>query len=291
MIKKCFILFFLCSFILSENINSIFYNANSPRVNSLGGCIFSSNNISDVINNPLDLENEIMDKTYFSYYSFLNNSVNIFQVSYNVSNKKKYALNIGFLGRLIRNNYNTQYAWLENNDLQYEDIDYSLINNYDDTEVSIVLSIDRKFKNYNISAKIKPIIHLINDNKGLGISSDIYIAKNIDKINLMIALKDFYYKKWDNNSIEKDSFKVLFSTKYQFENFFIVGNFSEDNNIGIEYELSNDFILRFGYNKLNKYTYGFGLHKGYLSIDYSYQYLYNFSTVVNQFSLSFKFKS
>ena len=290
MIKTYFFLFFLCSFVLCENLNSIFYNANSPRVNSLGGCIFSSNDIADVLSNPLNLKYKFIPKTYFSYYTFLNRSVEIFQISHNVSNKEEYMFNVGLLGKVVKNNYDTYDAWNENSNLQYEDINYSLISTFDDREISLILSFDKKIKDFNVSTKIKPIVHFINGDKGFGISSDIFISRNIYNLNLMLALKDMYYKSWDNYSSEKYRFKFIFCTQYIRGNIFVVLNLSEYNNkIGIEYKIYNDLYVRFGYDELNKYAYGFGIQKDFLSINFSNKLFYDLSSNINQFSLAFSF--
>ena len=290
MIKTYFFLFFLCSFVLCENLNSIFYNANSPRVNSLGGCIFSSDDISDVLSNPLNLKYKFIPKTYFSYYTFLNRSVEIFQISHNVSNKEEYMFNVGLLGKVVKNNYDTYDAWNENSNLQYEDINYSLISTFDDREISLILSFDKKIKDFNVSTKIKPIVHFINGDKGFGVSSDIFISRNIYNLNLMLALKDMYYKSWDNYSSEKYRFKFIFCSQYRRENIFVVLNLSEYNNkIGVEYKIYNDLYIRFGYDELNKYAYGFGIQKDFLSINFSNKLFYGLSSNINQFSLAFSF--
>ena len=289
-IKKFYILFFLCSFIAGENLNSIFYSSKSPRVNSLGSCIFNSNDISDVLNNPLDLNYNIIDKTYFSYYNYLNNSINIFQISQNIFNKENFVFNIGLVGRIIDDIYNTEQAWNNSYNLQYEDINYSLINTFDDNEFGIVFSLDRKIKDYILSSKIKPIVHYINSNRGLGISADIFICKKLNNINLMVGFKDLYYMNWDKDYFEKSPFKFLLSAGYNFENIFIVANYLEENRkIGLEYKMFEEIFIRFGYNELNKYTYGFGIQTDFLSVNYSYNYLYNLSSTVNQFSLAFNF--
>ena len=198
--------------------------------------------------------------------------------------------NVGLLGKVVKNNYDTYDAWNENSNLQYEDINYSLISTFDDREISLILSFDKKIKDFNVSTKIKPIVHFINGDKGFGISSDIFISRNIYNLNLMLALKDMYYKSWDNYSSEKYRFKFIFCTQYTRKNIFVVLNLSEYNNkIGIEYKIYNDLYIRFGYDELNKYAYGFGIQKDFLSINFSNKLFYDLSSNINQFSLAFSF--
>ena len=152
MINRFLCLFFIISSVFSKQINSsnsIFYSANSPRVNSLGGCIFSSNNISDVFNNPLNLNSAINNKTYFSFFNYLNNTVNVFQFTYKISISNQHSMNIGLVSRVIKNNYNTTLAWIpQGSSPQYEEIDYGNIYNFTDEEISLLLSYHRIIGKY-----------------------------------------------------------------------------------------------------------------------------------------------
>jgi len=287
-------LFIICSTLLSNQINSsnsIFYSANSPRVNSLSSCIFPSNNIDDVFNNPSDFNSILNNKVYLSFYGYLNNSINVFQLAYNISSTKKHKINIGFISRMVNNNYNTASAYTVNGYAPiYEQINYESIYKFNDNEVGFLVSYDKFFGDFIFNSKIKSSIHSIGDEKAFGFGFDFYINRGLGNLDFMLGLKDIFYKKWESHNVEKYNIETIFGISFKKENLFTVINISNYNTkIGIEYTMLENFILRLGVNEYNKYSYGFGIKMVLLDLNYSYFKINDLSEEVKQFSLSFNF--
>ena len=293
MIRIIYVLI-IYSTLLSSQINSsnsIFNSANSPRVNSLSSCIFPSNNIGDVFNNPSDFNSTLNNKVYLSFYGYLNNSINVFQLAYNISSTKQHKINIGFISRIINNNYNTVSAYtIDGYAPNYEHINYENIYKFNDNEVGFLVSYDKTLGDFIFNSKIKSSIHSIGDEKACGLGFDFYINRGLNNLDFMLGLKDIFYKKWDSDNVEKYNIETIFGISFQKDNLFTVINFSNYNTkLGIEYIMIKNFILRLGVDKYNKYSYGFGIKMLLLDLNYSYFKINDLSEEVKQFSLSFNF--
>jgi len=273
-----------------NNSNSIFYNANSPRVSALAGCLFVSNNLSDVFNNPLDLNEKIVNKTYFSFYNYFN-AINVFQFTYKIINTDRYNINIGFISRTVESNYNTSYAWLYNDGgPEYEQIDYSNIYSYRDQEIGFLFSYDKVLNKYIINAKIKPIVHLIDNDKSIGVNLDFFISRKFNNLRLMLGLINSNYKDWKDQGYERKYFDHVLSADLKFNNFFTVLNITRSNSkFGLEYYFSDNFILRLGIDNNNKYSYGFGITMDYIDFNYSFYNIDDIYDGIKQFSVAFNF--
>ena len=232
MIRIIYVLI-IYSTLLSSQINSsnsIFNSANSPRVNSLSSCIFPSNNIGDVFNNPSDFNSTLNNKVYLSFYGYLNNSINVFQLAYNISSTKQHKINIGFISRIINNNYNTVSAYtIDGYAPNYEHINYENIYKFNDNEVGFLVSYDKTLGDFIFNSKIKSSIHSIGDEKAFGLGFDFYINRGLNNLDFMLGLKDIFYKKWDSDNVEKYNIETIFGISFQKENLFTVINFSNYN--------------------------------------------------------------
>ena len=294
MIRFFVFLFFIFSTLFSDQINSlnsIFYSSNSPRVNSLSGCIFPSDNIGDVFNNPSNYNFKSSNEVYSSFYGYLNNSVNVFQLAYNISSTSKHKINIGFVSRVINNNYNTVTAYTVNaNAIDYEYINYENIYEFTDSEVGFLISYDKILGSFIFNSKIKSSIHSVNNDKAFGLGFDFYINRQLNDLNFIFGLKDVFFKKWDSDNIERYNVETIFGFSFQKGNLFSVFNIDNYNTkFGIEYNMFENFFLRLGYDKYNKHSYGFGIKMILLDLNYSYFQINDLSEDVNQFSISFNF--
>jgi len=288
-----FVFFIFFTLLLGQinSLNSIFYSSNSPRVNSLSSCIFPSENIGDVFNNPSSYNFKSNNKAYCSVYGYLNNSVNVFQLAYNISSTNKHKINIGFVSRVVNNNYNTASAYtINSNALDYEDINYENIYEFTDNEVGFLISYDKSLGNFIFNSKIKSSIHSLDNDKAFGLGFDFYISRKLNNLNFMFGLKDIFYKQWKSNSAEKYNVETIFGFSFQKGNLFSVFNVGSYNTkLGIEYNMLENVFIRLGYDKYSNHSYGFGVKMVLLDLNYSYFKINNLSEDVNQFSLSFNF--
>ena len=142
----CYSLIF-CS--ITNNYNSLFYFAKSPKTNSLSSIHFPSTNISGIFNQPISNERNMKNDYYFSFTNQYDNQIEIIQFSYCIKHDNKKNLSLGFIKRNVKNIYNTASAWsIEDFSIpEFSNIDYNKISNLSYQDMGFILS-------YNITINI-----------------------------------------------------------------------------------------------------------------------------------------
>ena len=290
-------LFIYLSFLFSSvinNYNSIYFFAKSPTTNALSGIHFSSSNISEIFSQPISREKNIENNYYFSFTNQYNNQIEIIQFSYCINHTNKKNLSIGFINRSISEIYNTNGAWNIENFLypEFSDIDYSQISNLGYQDFGFVLSYNRFLKKADLSIKIKPFYNSLDSDKALGLDLDLmsYYKLKGSNISFVLGVNNFfYYKKWNNNTIEKNKKEYFLSSNINFDrlNVYFETNNIYNQEIAFEYRFQNSFYFRVGKGLEDFYTSGFGLNSNFIDLDYAYL---NHNILGNTYQISLLFK-
>ena len=114
-----------------------------------------------------------------------------------------------------------------------------------------------------------------------------------NKYNFILGIQNLISeKKWDNGVYERNNIRYFLSNSIKLNQ---ITFFSEINNVeslkfGLEYYLNNIFCIRFGYDKENKQTIGFGLSSMLFDINYAYFNSESNLGTSSQISILFKTK-
>ena len=147
--KIFFYIFFFMSVSYSSWDDNIFNNMSSPRNIALGGIHLSSNNLNSMFDAPInifDLDGKHYNQNfYFCLSSQAQNISNTIYFGSSIYVDKDSNLYFGLVRRLINNNYNTEDSWTDNgnNTPDIEEIDYTDIYLYRDSEIGILLSYNK----------------------------------------------------------------------------------------------------------------------------------------------------
>ena len=291
-----FILFFtfLNAYSINNN-NSVFNISKNARSNSLSGIHTLSNNVSGIFNQPINLNYNIKGDSYFSYLSYFNNSINIFQFALCLKNNENNNISVGIVRRSIDDNFNTNNAWQYNdNGPSFNDIDYSNISKFTDNEIGFLISMSSKLTSkLSIDFKFKPLYHEIFSNFAYGFGTDVILLKSINNFNFIIGVEDVLsFKKWNNGTDEIYNPKVYLTCSYNYRNKLLLlfeANSYTDIKIGVEHVFNKLFFVRYGYSNYNDLSLGLGIETDAINFNYSYL-KFNDSNIphVYQYSLILK---
>ena len=291
------ILFFNISFILcsvTNNYNSIFYFAKSPKTNSLSSIHFISSNISEIFYQPISNKKNINNDYYFSITNQFNNQIGIMQFAYCIKHNNDKNISVGFVKRNIKNIYNTTDAWNTQDFLipEFNNIDYEQISNASYQHIGFVISYNRYFKKTDLSIKLKPFYNSIDSNKALGIDADLITNYKIENsnIDIIIGINNIIsYKKWNTDSIEKNKKEYFLSTNINLNkiNLYFESDNIYNEKIAFEYKIQDFFYVRLGKYMKTSYTSGFGLYSNFVELNYAYL---NHNKLGNSYQISILFK-
>ena len=285
---------FLNAYSINNN-NSIFNISKNARSNSLSGIHSLSNNVSGIFNQPINMDYRIKGDTYFSYFSYFNNSVDVLQFALCLKSEDKSNLSVGILRRNIKDNFNTENAWIySDNGPSFNGIDYSNISKFSDSEIGFLVSISSKITpSLSINFKLKPNYHKVLSKFAYGFGTDILIHKNINEFNFILGIKDVLsFKKWNNGTEEVYNPILYINASYNFKDKFLLfleTNTFKDKSFGAEHIINKIFFIRYGYNNLKNISFGVGVETE--AINFNYCYLkFDDSNIsyVNQYSLILK---
>lgn len=280
-----------------ENSYSIFNVSNDARSNALSGMHLLSNNISGVFVQPINLNNDIKGDSYFSYLSYFDSAVKVLQIAYCIKSNDKKNISFGIVNRRVSDIFNTENAWNYSNDgPSFNNINYSNISNFSDSEIGFLISISSKLKSsFSLNVKLKPLYHKLYSNFAYGFGADIIIVKEIKKFNFIVGLENILsFKKWDNGTEEIYSPKLFINSSYNLNEkmfFFIESDNYSNFKYGIEHRLRNFLFIRYGYNKQKDLSLGLGIETEVVNFNYSYVQFEDLDIpYFKQYSLTFKFK-
>ena len=275
--------------------NSIFSISNNPRKNSMGNSHSLSKNINGIFTQPISLDENIEGNIFYSYSNYFNNMFDVMQFGYCLRHNENNNYSIGLIKRSISNNYNTNFAW--NYDVDgpsFDEIDYSEISTFSDNEIGLLFSFTKRIlvvsNSSFINIKLKPSFHSISSDKAYGFSSDFIFNTKIYNLNLNVGIENiFAYKKWSSQT-EKYKLNSYLNAEINFNQLLFVCEYhnSRDFLFGLETKINDFILLRYGYNNVNKITYGFGIQTNFFELNYAYlKSENNFINYLDQYSLIF----
>tara|TARA_B100000945_G_C20354162_1_gene583763 strand:- start:213 stop:1100 length:888 start_codon:yes stop_codon:yes gene_type:complete len=293
MIKIYLIIIFLILFSSVRANNSIYFFSKSAKTFSIASIHSISDNINGLFYQPISKQNNIDGNSFFSYSEIYNNQFSVFQLGYCLKNNTNTNVSIGFIKRDIDDLFNTSSAWDYNQHLipNLNDIDYENISRLLYEDIGFVISYNKYYKNKIINLKLKPYYNKIHLNESFGIDIDLMYSMIFNKYNFILGIENLISeKKWDNGVYERNNIRYFLSNSIKLNQ---ITFFSEINNIespkfGLEYDLNNIFCIRFGYDKENKETLGFGLSSILFDINYAYFNSESNLGISNQISILFK---
>ena len=228
------------------------------------------------------------EKTYFSYYSYFDDNLRVFQLAYRSDKIKLKNFNFGFVSREIIDNYNTQSA--QNNNLipDYDNIDYSSIYKFKDREIGFIISYNKEISNYWLNMKIKPIVHSVDKYNAYGVNFDFHIGRKFQNTSFSLGLLDFQYKKWKNGKTENNHIVPVLAASIKYKSVLSIINIKEYNSkVAFEINMLQNLFFRLGFKESSKATYGLGIKLNLIELDYTNYKLDDLSENVNQISLTF----
>tara|TARA_Y100000994_G_scaffold224043_1_gene205388 strand:- start:1151 stop:2104 length:954 start_codon:yes stop_codon:yes gene_type:complete len=278
------------------NNNSIFQVAKDARSNSLSGMHLLSSNVSGVFAQPINLNHNIRGDSYFSYLSFFDNSVKVLQVAFCLKSNEKNNISFGIINRKIDDISNTQIAWSYSDyGPSFNNIDYSSISSFSDNEIGFLISISSRFKSlFSFNLKLKPLYHKLYSNFAYGFGTDLIVAREFKKFNLILGLENLLsFKKWDNGTEEIYQPSIYLNSSYNFNQklfIFIESDNHSNFKYGIEHKFRKFLFIRCGYNNQQDLSLGAGIDTEVVNFNYSYvQYKDLDIPQFKQYSLTFKF--
>ena len=298
--KLIFICLFSFTFLFpasTNNYNSIFYYAKSPKTNSLNGIHFLSENVSEIFYQPISKESVIKNDYYFSFSNQYDDQLKIFQFAYCINHNEYKNSSIGFINRIVDDIYNTSSAWNQYEFLipEFNNIDYDQISVLDYKDYGFVFSYNRYLEKINLCLKIKPSYNSFDSDRAFGLDIDLlsYYKLADSGIDFIIGLNNLIsYKRWNNNDIEKNEIEYFLSSNIKLNkiNIFLQVDNIYNEKIAIEYDIKNSFYIRFGRDNNNYYTSGFGVFSNIIDVNYAYSN-HNILGNNHQISLMFKMES
>ena len=292
-INKSIILFlFGVAFCIDYN-NNIYTLSSSSRNLALGNIRIDDDNISSIFDAPLTVTDNSKN-IYFSYNKEFDGLSELIHFGYCFKSSSNYNLGLGIAQRNIKNNYNTDNAWIDNGDNipDFDEIDYSKIIDFIDQEIGLLISYNNFIGNNSlIGFNIKPNYHSIGSSNALGLSFDITYLKKISFNKIIIGLNDFMsVKKWNYGLKEKFAHRFFINYSCLVNNLLFSIEYDNYSNLkfGFEYQINKQFALQIGSNDSNL-SFGIGCKTNYLDINYAY--IHNNNIDLNQsHKLGFLFK-
>ena len=277
MITKLYLIIFISSVLYSNsNIdNSIYFFSKNAKTLSISSIHSISNDINGLFYQPISKQSNIKGNSYLSYSEIYNNQFSILQLGYCIKNNDRSNISIGFIKRDIDNLYNTSSAWDYNQYLipELNNIDYDDISNLLYEDIGFVLSYNKYHKNKIINFKFKPFYNKIQLNESLGIDIDLMYSIILNNYNFILGVENLISeKKWDSGISEKNNLKYFLSNSIKLNQVTIFSEFNntDPSKFALEYNFNNIFSIRFGYDKKNKKTLGFGVSSKLFDINYAY---------------------
>ena len=285
----------LFSFLFSYHDYDNIYNIiSSPRNNAVGGIHMSTNNINSIFDAPSKIDYK--DNNLFIAINDFNKLLTTYHIAYCLYSNDNMNLSFGLVRREIYNNYDTQYAWINDGYPDLEEINYNMISLFSDKQTGLLLAYNNIFSdNFIMGINFKPELHKIRDISAIGYRMDIRYLIKLNKVFISFGIDDlFSVKKWETNFVEKNSpngyISISASILEDITLFYEYGT-NQDFIFGTEIKLIDKFSLRCGFSDIEDMSLSFGVGFDLENMNLEYTYRDNMDHILgNNHILGFSLK-